>query len=404
MIDRRSSNLGLTLLLLVWLAACNNDGPAAQFNGDGASARPAADPEPDAGASAMAEQPALREQRQPAAPCAQGAAADGGTCKISGSYAVQVELDVWWLDELDERAPLFDPGRGKLRLLAQSTLSEFCQDGSGSALMQTCALRLPPIYNDDNGGVLQLILPDALWDRPGMPVANAAADAHAFAQTAAISFEPVVSTIGITLANLAAPWPSYAQTPFVPCGDGQQGSACFPDQDGDGHPGITARVQMRGDAPTPGYAHRGGWQYAAAGSDPDQLLLDAGAVAIYLGLRTTLSGSQPLGTDCQGAAGALNAGDVSLRALDCAMRDGTPCTAAGATFVDRRMPTFHVLQPGETPPTRWKHPRRDADAQLDRSPSLGPQSTTVRLGELADNLGCADARAAFASDVVAQAE
>jgi hypothetical protein len=85
-----------------------------------------------------------------------------------------------------------------------------------------------------------------------------------------------------------------------------------------------------------------------------------------------------------------------LRVLDCALRDGTKCSAAGATFVDQNAPTFHVLLRGETPPERWKHRRADADAKLDRSASLGPRNTTLRLGNLDTELSCADVRDAFA--------
>jgi hypothetical protein len=55
-----------------------------------------------------------------------------------------------------------------------------------------------------------------------------------------------------------------------------------------------------------------------------------------------------------------------------------------------------VLSAGEAPPSSWRDARPPADAALDRSPSVGPQQTALRLGDASDQLGCSDVRAAFA--------
>jgi hypothetical protein len=324
---------------------------------------------------------------------------EDGSCvdMLSGRYGVKIELDVWWLDELNTTAPLFDPGRGVITLLAQTQLSEFCQNGtSGASVTRSCDLDLPALYSDENGGVVQLGFAGAAWDHPSMPSFASDARTSGFAPADIVSVDSIDALLGIALADDAASWPSYAETPHVACANGT-GADCFPDQDGDGKPGITARVKLSGDSPDPGYPRRGGWRYVPAPTDPSPEFFGYGATQLYLGLRTTLSTSHPIGSDCQGGVGTADASDLQLRVLDCAMRDGTKCSAAAANFVDQNAPSFHVLQRGETPPARWRHRRADADAKLDRSASLGPRNTTIRLGDLDAHVGCAEVREAFAS-------
>jgi hypothetical protein len=335
---------------------------------------------------------------QAAVTCPDVVPREEGICvdMLSGRYGVKIELDVWWLDELNTTAPLFDPGRGVITLLAQTQLSEFCQNGtSGASVTRSCALDLPALYSDENGGVVQLGFADTAWDHPSMPSFASDARTSGFAPADNVSVDSINALLGITLADDAATWPSYAETPRVACANGA-GADCFPDQDGDGKPGITARVKLSGDSPEPRYPRRGGWRYVPAPTDPSPEFFGNGATQLYLGLRTTLSTSHPIGSDCQGGVGTADASDLQLRVLDCAMRDGTKCSAAAANFVDQNAPSFHVLQRGETPPARWRHRRADADAKLDRSASLGPRNTTIRLGDLDATVGCADVREAFA--------
>jgi hypothetical protein len=113
-------------------------------------------------------------------------------------------------------------------------------------------------------------------------------------------------------------------------------------------------------------------------------------------LRVQLRGAQPIGADCSGGSGPMDTAEIALRVLDCTEDDGSPCTAAGATYVDQMLPSFHVLAAGEAPPATWRDPRAQANAALDRSPSAGPQQTALRLGDANDQLGCGDVRAAFA--------
>jgi hypothetical protein len=384
----------LLAFALALLTACINEGPPADPLDGGASVQAEADvSEVDASpASARPDEVAADDlARLRMRGCDGGDVAYAGTCSgmLAGIYVIQAELDVWWGGS-ESAATAFDPGRGKITWLSRAALSERCHDGTAAMVMHPCALQLPPLYADASGSVLQLVASDALWEQPDIPSTDASVSVGA----AAVSFGPRTSLLGIALAQPDAPWPSFAETPFVSCGDGMQGSACFPDHDRDGHPGITLHAERHGIAPEPGYTRPSGWQYGGAPIDPAQLFPRDGAHTLFLGLRTTLGGSYPSDARCNGGAGTATAAEVSLRVLDCARQDGTACTASEATYVDQSMPAFHVLTAGSTPPGAWKHPRAAADAQLDRSPSRGTQLTVLRLGDLEDSLTCADIRTA----------
>lgn len=162
-----------------------------------------------------------------------------------------------------------------------------------------------------------------------------------------------------------------------------QQTVCFPDSDGDDPPGITLYLRSQG-APAHAPERCGGWRYARMPTSPS--FTDRGARALYAGMRIQLRGAQPLGADCNGGTGKLDSAEVALRALDCAMDDGSRCTVAGATYVDQNRPVFHVLASREAPP---------AHAGLDRAPSAGPRQTAMRLADRTERVSCSDVRAVF---------
>jgi len=273
-----------------------------------------------------------------------------------------------------------------------SKLGDLCPDDSrGESVARVCDVRFPTVYSDASGTALQLSVPAAAWEQPAMRAVTAPARASA----GDVMIERVTSTYGLELEDEHAPWPTYDETPFVSCSDGRMGADCFVDQDLDGLPGLSLQVQRAGEASGPGYARVGGWHYAPAPSDPNAALVASGATVLYAGLRTTFGGLHPVGRECRGGDGPAAAGEVALRVLDCQLDDGSECSGAGATYVDRNLPVFHLLGEGEAPPAAWKHARRDADAALDRRASEGPWNTVVRLGDLVHDLSCADVREVF---------
>jgi hypothetical protein len=320
----------------------------------------------------------------------------GAACAaaISGSYATAFDLDVWWQDEQSPRAPAFDPGRATLRVFARAELGDVCDGEQAKVSLRTCGVRLPPIAISTLDAVVQLGVPDAAWDRAGM--ASFTTEAHAsWDGEGELRFDPVAALYGIELARADADWPSAADTPGFVCAAAQSGGDCFPDQDGDGHPGVTLEVQARGMPDTPAYSRCGAYRYAAMPTRPGEVFRDRGARALYAGLRLSLAGAQPIGASCDGGSAGMSAASLELRALDCRMDDDSPCTPAGAAYVDQHLPVFHVLAAGEAPPDSFSHPDPALDAALDRSASDGPRQTAVRLADLDADVACSDVRAAF---------
>lgn len=340
------------------------------------------------------------------APALQGFATCGkpakdGACKSKapGIYALKTEVDVWFRDEFNS-PPVFDAGRGKITIYFRGTLSDVCEDGSGGkAIMQACGTRLPGLYADANGGVIQIVFPDELWDKPGMPTYTTTGSTSGFAAGDTLTINKTAGLLGIELPGAAneAKFPTYEETATFACASGT-GGQCFPDQDGDGNPGVTVNIQLTGTPPSPGYENPlFPWKYIPAPVDIGGAALGDGAKDVYIGLRTSIGGSGLIGMDCNSGVGAADADDFVSRAFACVMADGSKCAESGGDtsgigFLDKNTPTFHVLKAGETPPAEWKHTRAEVDTLLDRTPSVGPKSAVVRLGELGSSSTCADVR------------
>lgn len=327
-----------------------------------------------------------------------GGAPKTGECKpkVPGIYAIKTEVDVWYMDEINTAQPLFDPGRSKLTIYFRGTLSDVCEDGSGGkALMHPCGTRLPPLYVDANGGVIQIEFPDALWDKMDIPDYQTMGSTTGFGAGDTLKISKTVGLLGIDLMAPDAAWPKFDKTTSFPCTKGM-GMACFPDMDNDGKPGVTVTIKTDGTPPAAPYMNPlGPWRYVPAPTSVTAALIDDGATSVYIGLRTRLGGSGKIAADCASGVGSAEAEDFESRAINCVTKAGAECAPAEAEFVDQNNPIFHVLQVGQMPPATWKHPRTDADATLDRSPSKGPQSAVVRLDEVAGTKTCADVRAAM---------
>lgn len=330
-----------------------------------------------------------------------GKPAKEGTCKdkAPGIYGLKTEVDVWYMDE-NNAQPVFDPGRGKITIYFKGTLGDLCEDGSGGkAQMQACGTRLPPLYADLNGGVIQITFPDEMWDKPGMPVYPATGSSTGFNPGDTLTIDPTAGLLGIDLGpeGAAATFPGYMQTTTFACTDGKTGADCFPDQDGDGNPGVTVKMQLEGTPPDPGYQSISAWHYIPAPISLGSGAFEMGAETVYIGLRTSLGGSGLIGSDCMSGSGAAVAEDFISRVFACVMNDGMPCSETGGEtdgvgFLDKNTPTFYVLKPGDVPPEKWKHARAEVDSLLDRTPGKGPQSSMVRIADLGSEVSCADVR------------
>jgi hypothetical protein len=135
------------------------------------------------------------------------------------------------------------------------------------------------------------------------------------------------------------------------------------------------------------------WEYMTAPlSTLGALDKAAGATETYIGLRTKLGGSATLAAGCGLTPAAAEADGFESRLIDCKLKNGTKCASMDANFVDQNLPNYHVLAANAVPPAEWKHPRAEADAKLDRTPSAGPRSSVVRIGDIGSAATCAQIR------------
>ena len=341
--------------------------------------------------------------------CPAGATKDG-PCKelAKGVYALKTSLDAYWFDEQNPDTPIVDPGRGPIVIYLMGRIEELCEDGSdGVAIMKACGSELPPFTSDVTCDAYQLQFADAIWDQPGMPTFKTKGSTTGFNAGDTLMLAQAIGLVGVELDDDMQTWPTAAETPTFSCmGGGKTGVDCFPDQDGDGQPGITVTLKTDGQLRPDGcgapitnnpFTYRG---------SPTSLDLFAGggsgggirAVEVHIGLRTTLGGSGAIADDCMSGAGDATAPETAIqsRAVSCkvdpaSLPDGdtghpdNTCTGDEATFVDENVPNYHILQKDTKPPSQVK----------DQAASTGPQAEVVRIGELTDTFNCGDVRAAF---------
>ena len=325
-----------------------------------------------------------------------GPALPDGMCKSksSGVYAMKVDVDVWWRDE-NNTPTLYDPGRGTITIYLKGDLPSVCDDGKGQGIVQTCGSLVPPLLADANCGVIQIVFPDDMWEKPGMAKIMTAGSTTGFNPNDVLSFAKGAGIYGIELSDPAATWPTYEQTPTFACASGTA-EKCFPDSDGDMNPGITVQLKQDGTPTGQPYTCIAAWTYIPAPISVPQAALDpqGGVSETYIGLRTAISGGGKIGADCASGSGPAEASAFESRLIDCKLKSGTKCTADNAKFVDQNLPNFHVLMAGQMPPAEWKHPRPEADRMLNRMPSKGPIGSVVRIADPGATVTCAQVRMA----------
>jgi hypothetical protein len=328
-----------------------------------------------------------------------------GSCKESaeGIYAIKSELDVWWGGQEGDLAGLVSDGRGKLTIFLHGQIEEICENGSdGRGVIKACGTDIPPFFMDLLCEAYKIEIPNEAWDSPNMPTFLTKGNTTGFEPGDTLTLLAATGLVGIDLNDPNQSWPSADQTGSIACAAGT-GQACFPDHDNDGKAGIT--VHMRDDEAT---AASGCGLF---GTDPyiykaPPVNFDPGAVLnapvaradlVYVGNRVRLGGAGEIASDCASGVGIAEAEFFDSRAIGCQQKEGTvdgfgatpaaanqDCSAAQAEFLDANIPIWNVLQTGETPPSHI--------TITDRSASPGARSALVRLGNLGDNITCADVR------------
>jgi len=253
--------------------------------------------------------------------------------ELPGWYGLAYDFDVTFEDGAVDAEPSFAPGRGRLRILLKAAVQGACPtDAPKASELELCGLELPALTAADGGKhPLALATPLAHW--PAHPRLSTQFRATDLGPRAQLSHAPLDLFLGVEPAADSG-WPTYADTPFFACGSERQGSACFPDADGDGEPGIT--IQLPGSADG-----EHGCDTRVSGLPSDVAPSPGPRVsALYLGLRTQLRGSFTFDPGCEAGVGTAEAEDVALRVLDCSLDSGARCNPRQATFVDQHAPTF----------------------------------------------------------------
>jgi hypothetical protein len=323
----------------------------------------------------------------------------GAMCadNANGVFAIKTVVDVWWQDP-DQVAPLIDAGRDKITVYLMGNLSGVCPDGSnGTGIMKGCGTELPPFKSDTNCDVFQIEFPHELWDKPTMPTFMTTGSTTGFNPGDILSIATATGLVGIDLTDPNGTWPTAVDNSMgrVTCAAGTS-EQCFPDHDGDGKPGITVKMGKIGQNFSTGncggffmldFVYRGAPLDAISALDDNSVR----AETIYIGLRTRLGGGGAIGSDCSSGSGDSTAEFLDSRVIGCERTDNQPCTLPQAQFVDGRAPFYNILLKDQAPPPNVRTMGANS-MPLDPTPSAGPRSALVCLGDEGQTFPCADVR------------
>ena len=308
-----------------------------------------------------------------------------------------------------------DPARDTITIYLMGEIKDVCDDGKGKGIMRACGSQLPPFTSDVTCDAYQLEFADAIWDKPDMPTFETVGSTSGFDPGAILSIAQVAGLVGIKL-NAGAAFPTSTETGTFAC-EGAMGLGCFPDQDGDGFPGVTVSLKTGSEYKPSGCGLGGANAYTYRGSPTS---LDVGAAGgtgsgvraaqVHVGLSTMLGGAGTIAADCASGKGDAMAPEdaIKSRVASCKVDPASlpsgdtahannDCDSTEAQFVDDNVPNYHVLQKDEMPPAgsmlNW--PLSKAGSELmPATASKGPLSAVVRLGDLGGTFTCADVRAA----------
>ena len=336
-----------------------------------------------------------------------GSEADcGGACRASllGVYAFKTELDVWWQEDAHPSAPMYDPGRGPITVLYKAVISS-AFGMEATAVLRVCGLQLPPLVSNLRCEAFQLAVSDRAWDQPSMPLFSSSVSLTGFDPGDSLSLDQTYALLGISLDDPSAMWPSAEEVGGLVCPEGVA-AACFPDVDGDLREGLEVSTVKIGEhlrSDSCGLASQP-VVYQGLPLPGGLSAVDVRAVHLHAGLRIAVAGAGRLDASCQGAAADAQASSIDLRVWDCSLSDGLQCAGSEIAFVDSIVPSYRLLSRGEAPPADVLRSACECDGgcggtrcPLDQSPSTGPRSTFVRLGDpmQADSFDCADVRLAL---------
>jgi hypothetical protein len=330
--------------------------------------------------------------------------ADAGThCDLTGVFGIRVVVDLAWGGRSGGLVGLTDDGRGKQVV---HLLASFDHIDSGTLALhgsaRTCGTSLPTFYSTTLCEAYEPIFPTAMWESSKMPRFPISGRLQCLDPGCIISLDAQTLLLGIELNNPEAPWPTANQTPQLSCPAGT-GVKCFPDDDGDGLPGLTVHVTTQGAVTGATTSCSGTYNKRGAPLSSSIAAIFGGirrSDRVLLGVRMKLGGSATIAAGCNSGSGSGIAEYVNSRAWSCLAQPGTfnfpyaataagpndVCTSSEAAFMDANLPIYSVLAVGNKPDSSL--------TLLDVSPSQGPQVSIVRLGDPGASVSCSDVRAA----------
>jgi hypothetical protein len=328
-------------------------------------------------------------------PC--GMTAPTMQCDPTGSYGVRITVDTAWDGRDSALAALTDDGRGSIQLYYMAEVASV-DNGSNAVtgVGRVCGIKLPQFYSTTLCESYQAIFPDSIWESSKLE--NPPLDGHyeCGTQGCVLSLGPSTFLHGIRLDNSEAQWPTAQQTRSLRCRN-QPNMSCFPDDDDDGHPGLTVTLVTTGKAPPSNGCQDRGYSYRAAPLSGSPAAIFDGVRRtdrIQLGVRARVGVSVRFGDDCTTGMGSAIAQYVNSRATGCIVQEGTfdflgdrfpagkneACTSTEATFIDQSMPEYQVLTAGQAP--------AETSSRKNVMPSPGPTVSVVRFGTAGMSVSC----------------
>ena len=333
-------------------------------------------------------------------PCRQDTEPVGTVCDPRGYYALRINVDAAWNGRPGGLAALTDDGRGKIQITLLVRVDDVdAATGELTPKVNVCGVNLPPFYSSTLCESYQAVFPETIWESHLLPAPNVSGKFECAADGCVMSLWPSTYLFGMRMENAEAAWPTAQQTPYLTCPQLPEEN-CFADDDADGEPGISIRVQTEGSAETVGACRM--YPLRAAPLNDSIGAIFGGvrrADRLQVGIRARVGGSVRFGADCESAAGSAVVEYVNSRASGCYVQPGTfdlgsitgpagpddRCREQEASFIDLSMPVYQVLGAGEAP--------SEARMPRDNTPSEGPTVQVVRFP--ADVIpSCFDARLA----------
>lgn len=263
-------------------------------------------------------------------------------CDFTGTFAVRGALDVTWDGtSIANFLPVIAPGTGELTI---ATLFEVrSEGGSFVATVRACDADIPSFSSDTimEQYAARFRLP--MWDAPGMPSWPLQLHADCFEMGCPLKSDGLNALLGVDLPQPDAAWPTDRKDPQL----------SFPDQDGDGQPGLTLDM-----------LNEGGFSYP-----PVNLTTWSRAKTLMLGIRVTMQFDGAF-ESCDRFSGLGLGSKVETRAATCFVegafgseaecsKTDPPLSVADANFLDGNLPKWTVKS------ARWTGVRVAAGASCE---------------------------------------